>query len=474
MTEKITIEPVTRIEGHAKITINLKDDGSVEHAYLHINEFRGFEKFCEGRMVFEMPLITPRICGICPVSHHLASVKAADAALGVEPPRPASLLRELMHMGQIIQSHGMHFFELAGPDLLLGWDADPATRNVVGLIQANPELALRAVNLRKYGQEIIQIVGGRKIHPNFAVPGGVNKALTVQERDKILAGVDESIATIKVGLKIFKDWAAQHAEEISEFATFPSAYLGMVTPENGLEMYDGNIRLVDKSGAQLELFPASNYLENIAEHVEDWSYLKFPYYRKMGWPAGVYRVGPLGRLNTCVKIETPLAQQEFLEYHKINNGKPIENTLYFHYARLIEALFATERVSILLNDADILSKDILNTHHQYQGEGIGVIEAPRGTLFHHYWVSKNGQIQKVNLIVATGNNNWAMCEAVDRVAKRYVKGPNITEGMLNRVEAAVRAHDPCLSCSTHAVGEMPMIVEVRDLEGNLLNVIKRD
>ncbi|NMC13341.1 MAG: Ni/Fe hydrogenase subunit alpha [Chloroflexi bacterium] len=474
MTQKITIEPVTRIEGHAKITINIKDDGSVDHAYMHVNEFRGFEKFCEGRMVFEMPLITPRICGICPVSHHLASAKAADAALGVEPPRPASLLRELMHMGQIIQSHGMHFFELAGPDLLLGWDADPAIRNVVGIIQANPALALQAVNLRKFGQEIIKTVAGRKIHPNFAVPGGVNKALTAQDRDAILSGLDASIATIKAGLELFKGWAAQNADQIAEFAVFPSSYMGLVTSENGLELYDGNVRMVDKTGKQLELFPASNYLDNIAEHVEDWSYLKFPYYKKMGWPDGVYRVGPLGRLNTCEKIDTPLAQAEFVEYRKINNGKPIENTLHFHYARLIETLFAAERVRMLLDDPDILSKEILNTHHNYQGEGVGVIEAPRGTLFHHYWVDKNGQIKKVNLIVATGNNNWAMCNAVDLVAKRYVKGPNITEGMLNRVEAAVRAHDPCLSCSTHAVGEMPMVVEVRDLQGNLLNVVKRD
>jgi len=474
MTQKITIEPVTRIEGHAKITINMNDDGSVDHAYMHVNEFRGFEKFCEGRMIFEMPLITPRICGICPVSHHLASAKAGDAVLGVEPPRPASLLRELMHMGQIIQSHGMHFFELAGPDLLLGFDADPAIRNVVGIIQANPTLALQAVNLRKYGQEIIKTVGGRKIHPIFAVPGGVNKALTVQDRDSILAGIDTSIAAIKAGLDLFKGWAAQNADQIAEFAVFPSGYLGLVTPENGLELYDGKIRLIDKNGKQLELFAGSDYLDYIAEHVENWSYLKFPYYKKMGYPDGVYRVGPLGRLNTCEKIDTPLAQEEFMEYRKMNGGKPIENTLHFHYARLIETLFAVERVHMLLDDPDILSKEILNTHHNYQGEGVGIIEAPRGTLFHHYWADKNGQIKKVNLIVATGHNNWAMCNAVDMVAKRYVKGPDVTEGMLNRVEAAVRAHDPCLSCSTHAVGQMPMVVEIRDLQGNLLNVVKRD
>ena len=473
-TQKITIEPVTRIEGHAKITINLNEAGRVDHAYLHINEFRGFEKFCEGRMVFEMPLITPRICGICPVSHHLASAKAGDAVLGVTPPRPASLLRELMHMGQIVQSHGMHFFELGGPDLLLGFDADPAIRNVVGLIQANPELTLKAVALRKWGQEIIRIVGGRRIHPTFAMPGGVNKALCIEDRDLILSGLDANILTIQTGINIFRTWAETNKADIDKFAVFPTGYMGLVTPENGLELYNGNIRLVNSSGKQLECFPAKDYLKYISEHVENWSYLKFPYYKKMGYPAGVYRVGPLGRLNTVEKIDAPLANEEFKRYRAMYGGKPIENTLHYHYARLIETLFAAERVRFLLDDPDILSTDILNTHHNPQPEGVGVIEAPRGTLIHHYWANENGQITKLNLIVSTGHNNWAMCKAVDSVAKTYITGPDITEGQLNRVEAAVRAHDPCLSCSTHAIGQMPMVVDVMGAKGNLIKEIRRN
>ncbi len=422
VAQKITIEPVTRIEGHAKVTIHLKPDGKVEHAYLHVNEFRGFEKFCEGRMVFEMPYITPRICGICPVSHHLAAAKAGDEVLGCPPPKPAVMLRDLMHMGQVMQSHGMHFFELAGPDLLLGFDADPAIRNVVGLIQAAPDIAVKAVKLRKFGQEIIKILGGRKVHPDFAVPGGVNKALTQAERDTILSQIDENIATTQLGIKIMKDWASDHVEDINKFAVLKSGYFGLVTPNNGLEFSDGMIRLIDSNGKQLEQFDGRNYLDYIAEHVESWSYLKFPYYKKLGWPDGVYRVGPLGRLNACDDIETPLAGEEMKFWKSINGGKPVENTLYYHLARLIETLFAIERVRILCEDPDILSTDIINTCHDFKGEGVGVIEAPRGTLFHHYWANANGQLEKVNLIVATGHNNWAMSTAVDSVAKTYIDG----------------------------------------------------
>jgi NAD-reducing hydrogenase large subunit len=467
VAQKITIEPVTRIEGHAKVTIHMTDEGQVDHAYLHINEFRGFEKFCEGRMYFEMPSITPRICGICPVSHHLAAAKAGDALSGATPPRPASLLRELMHMGQIIQSHGMHFFELAGPDLLLGFDADPAARNVIGLLGANPELALKAVRLRKFGQEIIKTLGGRRIHPNFAVPGGVNKVLRRAERDALLEGVDDAIATTQLGLGLMRDWAEKNMDDIQKFAVFPTGYMGMVTPENGLELYEGNIRLIDSTGVELEKYPGRDYLDYIAEHVENWSYLKFPYYKKMGWPQGVYRVGPLGRLNVARKIDTPLANAELMRFKALNGGMPVENTLFYHYARLIETLFAVERAEVLLEDSDILSSEILNTHHDYRGEGVGVLEAPRGTLFHHYWADENGRLERVNLIVATGHNNWAMSQAVDSVAKTYITGPEVKEGMLNRVEAAVRAYDPCLSCSTHAVGQMPIEIQVLDAQGNL-------
>lgn len=473
-TQKITIEPVTRIEGHAKVTVHMNDQGTVDHAYFHVNEFRGFEKFCENRMVFEMPQITPRICGICPVSHHLAAAKAGDALMGCPPPKPAELLRELMHMGQIIQSHGMHFFELAGPDLILGFDSDPATRNVVGLVQAAPDLTVKAVQLRKFGQDIIYQVGGRRIHPNFAVIGGVNQALTAEKRDHIRSGISQAMETTKIGVQIIKDWAAANMEDINKFAVFKTGYMGLVTPENALELYQGNVRLVDENGKQLELFPIKDYLDVINEHTENWTYLKFPFYKKMGYPQGVYRVGPLGRLNASEKITTPLAQEEFLQFKALGNGKPLENTLYYHYARLIEVIFAIERVAELLDDPDIMSNDIRNTRHNFQGEGVGVIEAPRGTLIHHYKAKPSGQLEKVNLIVSTGHNNYAMSKAVDSVAKTYVKGPNVEEGMLNRVEAAIRAYDPCLSCSTHAVGQMPIEIDVFDSQGNQTQNLKRD
>ncbi len=312
MGRKVTIEPVTRIEGHARVTIHLDDAGKVEKAYFHVDQFRGFEKFCEGRMFFEMPAITPRICGICPVSHHLASAKACDALIGVQPPRPAQLLRELMHMGQIIQSHSMHFFHLASPDLLLGFDADPAIRNVVGIIQANPQLALKAVKLRAYGQEVIRVVSQRRIHPKFAVPGGVNKALTIEERDSLLAPLDEMQSYIQEGLEVAKQWTFANQDLVQRFANFSSGYMGLVKPQTGaLELYDGQLRLVGRDGKLLEQFEGKDYLNYIAEHVEDWSYLKFPYYKKLGWPEGVYRVAPLARLNVADCISTPLAQEEF-------------------------------------------------------------------------------------------------------------------------------------------------------------------
>ena len=472
-TQKITIEPVTRIEGHAKVTVHMNGDGSVEHAYFHVNEFRGFEKFCEGRLVTEMQQITPRICGICPVSHHLAAAKAGDAALGCPPPRPAQLLREIMHMGQIIQSHGMHFFELGGPDLLLGFDHDPATRNVVGLVNADPELTLKAVRLRKYGQAVISELGERSIHPTFAIPGGVNRAFSAASRDKLLSGLDEQIVTIQAGIAIFKDWMNRNMEDINKFAVFPTGYFGLATPKNSLELFDGEIRLVGRDGKQLVKFAPKNYLDHIAEHVEDWSYLKFPYYKPLGYPEGAYRVGPLGRLNMADQIDTPLANAEFKLFKALNGGLPVENTLHYHYARLIETLFAAEHLRILLEDPDILSTDILNTRQNPQERGVGCIEAPRGTLIHDYYINENLQLTKVNLIVSTGHNNYAMSKAVDSVAKTYVHGPVVAEGMLNRVEHAIRAHDPCLSCSTHAVGQMPLEIEILDPEGNVSQVLRR-
>ncbi len=473
MANTITIEPVTRIEGHAKVTIRLDDAGHVEQARFHVNEFRGFEKFCEGRMFYEMPLITERICGICPVSHHLASAKACDEILGVEPPRPARLLRELMHMGQTIQSHSMHFFELAGPDLILGFDADPAIRNVVGLYQADPKLTVKAITLRKFGQEIIAKLGERRVHPNFAVPGGVTRALAVADRDAISSQVELMIALAQDGLAVMKAWMEKHAKEMEAFAAFPTGYLGMVTDDNAVALYDGALRMVDSQRRPIERFDGRQYLDFIAEHVENWSYLKFPYYRKLGWPGGAYRVGPLGRLNAAEKLSTPLAQKEFELFRRLRKGKVVEGSLYYHYARLIENLYAIEHARQLLEDPDILSTEIRANATPANREGVGVIEAPRGTLWHHYWVDESGRLEKVNLIVATGNNNYAMSRAVEEVARMYIDGEPVKEGVLNRIEAAIRAYDPCLSCSTHAVGQMPMVVEVFDARGNLQQTIRR-
>jgi NAD-reducing hydrogenase large subunit len=473
MAQKIIIEPVTRIEGHAKVAVYLNDSSQVDRALFQVNEFRGFEKFCEGRLFFEMPSITERICGICPVSHHLASVKACDQIIGVDPPRPATLLRELMHMGQVIQSHSMQVFELGGPDLILGFDADPAIRNVVGLYQANPGLTVKAIALRKFGQEIIARLGGRRVHPNFAVPGGVNQALPGKERDAILADIDTMIASVQEGIAVIKGWMEAHQEDMDKFAVFPTGYLGMVSEDNAVELYQGDVRLVNAQRKELERFDGRQYLNYISERVEPWTYLKFPYYKKLGWPGGVYRVGPLGRLNTADKMATPLAQKEYMIFQQLRHGQVIEGTLYYHYARLIEDLYAIERTRQLLDDPDILSTDILQTGVIRNYEGIGVIEAPRGTLWHHYWVDEKGQLLKVNLIVATGNNNYAMTKAVDLVAKTYVDGKNVTEGALNCIEAAIRAYDPCLSCSTHAIGQMPMELTVYDCEGNAVKRISR-
>jgi len=472
MAKKIAIEPVTRIEGHARITINLGDDGKVENAYFHVDQFRGFEKFSEGRMYYEMIQITPRICGICPVSHHLAAAKACDAIIGVTIPRTAALLRELMHMGQMIQSHSMHFFHLAGPDLLFSFDADPTIRNVAGIIKVNPDLALKAVKLRKFGQEVIQHLGTKKVHPVFAVPGGVNSALSEEKRDIIYSQIDEIASYILKGISLAKHWVEDNMDIIKNFAVFPSGYMGLVK-DGALELYDGKVKLIDKDGKQLELFDGSDYLKYIGEHVEDWSYLKFPFYRKMGYPEGVYRVGPLARLNVAERISTPMANEEFKKFKEIGNGKPVEGTLWYHYARLIEDLYAIERLKEILDDPDILSTDIRADSLQLGSQGVGCLEAPRGTLFHHYQVDEGGRLTKVNLIIASGHNNWSMSKSVYEVAKKYVDGNNLTEGMLNRVEAAIRAHDPCLSCSTHALGQMPIAIEIYDSNGKLLNKIMR-
>jgi NAD-reducing hydrogenase large subunit len=471
-TRTITINPVTRIEGHGKITIQLNAAGNVADARFHVVEFRGFEKFCEGRYFAEMPQITARICGICPVSHLLTSAKACDAVLGVAIPRPAKLLRELMHMGQLTQSHALSFFHLSAPDLLLGFDADPAIRNVVGLIQKHPDIAVKGVLLRKYGQEVIKHTSGRKIHADFPVPGGVNKALTKAERDEMLKGLPTAFEQARFALELLKGYQKANLEEIEAFGSFDSHYMGLVQPDGALEHYDGNLRFCNAKGRILkDQIPPANYLDVIAEATEPWSYLKFPFMKDAGFPDGMYRVGPLGRLNVASKISTPQANEALREW---KSGGVRRSSFYFHWARLIEIIYALERIEQLLNDPDVCSTDIMVTAKPANAQGVGVIEAPRGTLIHHYWVDANGRMEKANLIVATGHNNLAMNRGVLSVAKKYVKGKELQEGMLNRVEAVIRCYDPCLSCSTHAAGQMPLRVELVDADGTLLHTLQRD
>jgi NAD-reducing hydrogenase large subunit len=472
--DTITINPVTRIEGHAKISIHLDEAGNVADTRFHVVEFRGFEKFCEGRFFAEMPQITARICGICPVSHLLASAKACDAVLGVDIPRPAKLLRELMHMGQLSQSHALSFFHLSAPDLLLGYDSDPALRNVIGLVQKYPDIARKGIRLRKFGQEMIRLTAGRKIHADFPVPGGVNKALTVAERDELLKGLPEALEHAKFALNLLQAYQTEHREEVETFAAFESSYMGLVQPDGALEHYDGKLRFRDLNGNRIEdqVEPA-RYLDVIAEATEPWSYLKFPFIKSQGYPDGLYRVGPLARLNVADKISTPLANAAFAEWRA--TAKNIRrSSFYYHWARLIEILYALERAEQLLTDPDICSTDILVSGQPAHPQGVGVIEAPRGTLFHHYWVDENGRVEKVNLIVATGHNNLAMNRAVQAVAEKYVRARRLQEGMLNRVEAAIRCYDPCLSCSTHAIGQMPMVVELVDAQGEILETACRN
>jgi NAD-reducing hydrogenase large subunit len=468
----IEIKPITRVEGHGKVTLHMDEKGNVSRAHFNVTQLRGFEKFCEGRVFWEMPLITERACGICPVSHHLASAKAGDAILGVEIPPTAKMLRQLMHMAQIVQSHALHFFHLASPDLIFGMDADPATRNVIGLIGANPDLAKKAVWLRGFGQAIIETLGTKKIHPNFAIPGGVNAALSPKARDEILGKVNEAITVCQLGIDIIKDFQNKQKELMASFASFPSGYLGLVDPQGNLELYDGKLRLMDAKGFVLEdQVEGGNYLSIIEERVEDWSYMKFPYYKKMGYPGGIYRVGPLARLNVADSVTTPLASKEFQEFKRLGNGGMVEGSLYFHYARLIEALYAAERIWELLENDEICSTELRVSSSKYNEEGVGVLEAPRGTLFHHFWVDSSGAIRKANIIVATQNNNLAMNRAVYLVARDYVKANELTEGMLNRVEVAIRCYDPCLSCATHALGQMPMSIQLIGPTGEVLDEI---
>ncbi|TRO52309.1 Ni/Fe hydrogenase subunit alpha [Candidatus Bathyarchaeota archaeon] len=471
MRKEIMISPITRIEGHAKVTIHLGKDETVKEARFHVVDFRGFEKFCEGRPFYEMPSITARSCGICPVSHLLASAKACDEIVGVNPPKTAILLRRLIHMGQMIQSHALNFFHLSSPDLLLGMDADPAERNIFSLIEKQPDLALQGIKLRKFGQEIIEKVAGKRIHSSdWILPGGVHWPLPKNKADYLLSNLPEALGITLKTLSMFKDLLEGFAEEIQNFGNFATYYMGLVTATGGLEMYSGKIRIVDQDGKIVadQLDPAK-YQDYIGEAVEPWSYMKFPYYKPLGYPDGIYRVGPLARLNVASYCGTPLADKELKEFKKLGKNGVVQSTFMYHYARLIEILTCIENSKNLLQNPEILEERVQAKAFVNDYEGIGVAEAPRGTLIHHYKVDQDGIIKQCNMIIATEHNNLAYNKAVTQVAKKYVNSKKLKEGMLNRVEAVIRAFDPCLSCATHAVGKMPLEIQLKDSEGKLID-----
>jgi NAD-reducing hydrogenase large subunit len=466
------IEAVTRIEGHAKISIQLDDNEKVESAQLHVTQIRGFEKFTEGRPYYEMPSITARICGICPISHLLASSKACDAILSVAIPETAAVLREIVHCGQFVQSHALSFFYLSAPDLLLGMDSKPADRNVLGLVEKFPDIARDGIALRKFGQQVIEGLAKERIHPSWIVPGGVNSPLDPAVRDKILAGLPDAKVTVRRTLKLFKGMLDQFKEEIDNFGNAPSMYAGLVDATGKLQLYDGAIRFKDAEGKIVASHvPAANYQKYIGEAALSNSYLKAPYYKSIGFPEGVYRVGPLARLNVAKSCGTPLADAEFNEFHQ-RLGKVVPSSFHFHYARLIEALYALERMEVLLNHPAVLHKQVRAHAGVNSLEGVGMIEAPRGILIHHYKVNPEGAIVWANLIVATGHNNLAINRSIEQVARHFIDGKKLKEGMLNRVSAVVRAYDPCLSCSTHASGRIPMHVQLLGPGGVLLDELR--
>ncbi|MFO7955685.1 MAG: Ni/Fe hydrogenase subunit alpha [Candidatus Brocadiia bacterium] len=474
MAREIAIDPVTRIEGHARITIHLDDDGQVEDARFHVTQFRGFEKFCEGRPLHEMPSITARICGICPVSHLIASSKACDMLLAVSIPETARKLRRVLNLAQIMQSNALSFFHLSSPDLLLGMDAPEKERNIFHLFSSHPEMARDGIKLRKFGQQIVEWLAGKRIHPAWVVPGGVSRPLSEDLRDRMLEGIPDARETILRTIKAYKRLAEDFRDEIRSFGNFPSMFMGLVTPEGDLEMYDGRLRFMDAQGEIVaDQVPGTDYRDYIGEAVEPWTYLKFPYYKGIGYPDGIYRVGPLARMNIVDACGTPLADEELAEFRELQRG-PALSSFHFHYARLIEILFCIEHLEELLNDPELLGTKVRAQAGPNATEGIGVAEAPRGTLIHHYRADENGLIEEVNLVIATCHNNLAMNKSVKQVAERFVDGADLQDGALNRVEAVIRAYDPCLSCSTHAAGQMPLHLQLIGPEGEVLDELKRD
>ncbi|WP_020161995.1 Ni/Fe hydrogenase subunit alpha [Cycloclasticus pugetii] len=475
---RVVIDPVSRVEGHGKVTLLLDENNHVAQARLHIVEFRGFERFIRGRPYWELPVLVQRLCGICPVSHHLAAAKAIDQLVGVDQLTPsAEKLRKLLHFGQVLQSHALHFFYLASPDLLFGFSSDKSKRNILGLLADYPELSMQGIKLRKFGQEVIRIVTGKRIHGTGAIAGGMNKSLTPDEVNYLLNDIDDVIEWSKAAVKLAADIHLADVPFNNEFATIKSGFMGLTGSSGELELYHGGLRGIDRNGHPVfDHFDYRHYHQVIHEEVKPWTYMKFPFFESLGVDDGWYRVGPLARVNLCDLITTPAAEQARVAFKAQAGGDAmgmVQSSLAFHWARMIEILHCAESIKALLHDADLQGKDLVVTGEK-RLEGIGVIEAPRGTLFHHYEINEDDIVTKANLIVSTTSNNQAMNESVRQVAARYLDGQELTEGLLNYIEVAIRAYDPCLSCATHALGKMPLQVELRDVEGKLLQQLVKN
>jgi len=488
MSQKISIDPITRLEGHGRIDLFLNEDGDLDNAYLVVPELRGFEKFCEGRPVEEMPRITQRICGVCPLAHHMAAAKAGDAVYNVDPPSAAKKLRELLYASFFVADHATHFYALAAPDFVVGPDAPKGERNLLGVIQkVGEKTGARVVQLLQDNHKIAAIIAGRYIHSAGCIVGGMSKPITEQEREQIEELAERSLETALFSLQLFNDVVLENQAYVdmilSDAYAHETYYMGLVDEDNLVNFYDGKVRVVDPEGKELLKYSPDEYLDVVAEHVEPWTYLKFPYLKSVGWKgfvdgpdSGIYRATPLSRLNAADGMATPKAQAEYERFYETLGGKPVHATLATHWARLIELLYAAERSLELVQDPEITSEDIRTIPTETPSEGVGIVEAPRGTLTHHYETDENGLLKGVNLIVGTTNNYAAISMSIKRAAQSLVKaGKEISDGVLNKIEMAFRAYDPCLGCATHALpGETPMIVRVYNHNQELIQETRRD
>jgi F420-non-reducing hydrogenase large subunit len=487
MTTEILIDPITRLEGHGKIHIFLDDAGSVDRAFLQIPELRGFEKFVEGRPAEDMPQITSRICGVCPTAHHMAATKALDDLYKVEPPAAAKKIRELVYSIFMVEDHALHFFFLGGPDFVVGPTAPKAERNILGVIgKVGLEVGKEVIGVRKQLRELMGQIAGKAIHPVFGLPGGVSRTVPPELQPELEAAAAHAVEFGTFALKTFSDVVLSNREYVemvtSDAYTHRTYYMGLVDGANKVTFYDGRIRVVDPDGEEFLTFGPKDYLAHIAEHVEPWSYMKFCFLKDVGWKgftdgpeSGVYSVAPLARLNAADGMATPRAQEAYEELVSTLGGKPVHYTLANHWARIVELVYAAERMAELASDPEILSPEVRTLPTATPEEGIGVVEAPRGTLIHHYRTDERGLITKANLIVATQNNAARIAMSVDKAARRLITGGEVDEGLLNEVEMAFRAYDPCYGCATHSLpGQMPLLVEIHDARGEVLREIRRD